>query len=97
MHYKTTDIDEAADTDYKVSWKDLEAVIKEKFDQIKVVYSRADKYEGDIAISQHRMHQEQYKQLSVMKNVKIGTKNFDFEETTGEELKDFWQKQGGHF
>jgi len=28
VHFKTTDIDEAADADYKVSWKDLEDYIK---------------------------------------------------------------------
>lgn len=27
----------------------------------------------------------------------IGTKKFSFEELKGEELKEFWQKQGGHF
>jgi len=27
----------------------------------------------------------------------IGEKKFDFSETKGEELKEFWQKQGGHF
>jgi hypothetical protein len=58
VHFKTTDIDEAADADYKVSWKDLEVYIKEHFDQIKVVYSRADKYEGDLAVSTFKLHRE---------------------------------------
>ena len=97
VHYKTEDKDEEADKDYKVSWKDLESYIKEHLDQIKVVYSRADKYEGDLAISSHKLNKDQYKQLIALKNVKVGTKNFCFEETHGEELKEFWQKQGGHF
>jgi len=78
VHFKTEDQDEAKDTDYKVSWKDLEAVIKEKFDQIKVVYSRGDKYEGDIAISQHKMHKEQFEELAAMKDVLVGDKKFNF-------------------
>lgn len=55
VHFKTTDIDEAADTEYKVNWKDLSKVISDKLDQIKVVYSRGDKYEGDIAVSSYKL------------------------------------------
>ena len=80
-----------------MSWKDLETTIKTKFDQIKVVYSRADKYEGDLAISTHKLNKEQFKELANLKDEVIGTKKFFFSETQGEELKDFWQKQGGHF
>jgi hypothetical protein len=97
VHFKTEDVDAAQDEDYKVSWKDLENVIKTKFDQIKVVYSRADKYEGDLAISRHKLNRAQYDELVQLKDQLIGTKKFSFAETEGEELKDFWQKQGGHF
>jgi len=51
VHFKTDDQDAKADEDYKLNWKDLENYIKDKFDQIKVVYSRSDKYEGHIAVS----------------------------------------------
>lgn len=58
VHFKTDERDEAKDTDYKVNWKDLEKMVSSKFDKIKVVYSRADKYEGDIAISKCRLNKE---------------------------------------
>ena len=58
VHFKTEDIDEDKDKDYKVNWKDLEGVINEQFNQIKVVYSRADKYEGDLAISRFKMNKD---------------------------------------
>lgn len=32
-----------------------------------------------------------------MKDQLVGTKKFTFTLTAGEELKEFWQKQGGHF
>jgi len=31
------------------------------------------------------------------KNASVGAKKFSFVELKGEDLKDFWQKQGGHF
>ena len=58
MHFKTTDVNEKEDENYKVSWKELEQFINEKYDMVKVVYSRADKYEGDLAISRHKMNKE---------------------------------------
>ena len=81
VHYKTEDQDAAKDEDYKVSWKDLEAIIKVKFDQIKVVYSRADKYEGDLAISRHKLNKAQFDQLANLKDELVGTKKFSFSET----------------
>lgn len=56
LAFKTEDKDEAADTDYKVGWRDLETYIKANFDQVKVVYSRGDKYDGHIAVSKHKMN-----------------------------------------
>ena len=32
IHFKTKDIDEEKDKDYKVDWKELEKMIKAKFD-----------------------------------------------------------------
>ena len=92
VHFKTTDVNEKEDENYKVSWKDLEKHINDNYDQIKVVYSRGDKYEGDMAISSHKLCKAQYAKLSVLKNVTIGTKKFTFTETKGTELEDFWQK-----
>lgn len=59
---------------------------------MKVVYSRADKYEGDIAVSSYRLDKAQFEKLSKWKGALVGTKKFDFEESTGEVLKEFWQK-----
>uniref|UniRef100_A0A7S3CI09 Uncharacterized protein n=1 Tax=Strombidium rassoulzadegani TaxID=1082188 RepID=A0A7S3CI09_9SPIT len=72
-------------------------MVKEKFDRLKVVYSRADKYEGDLAVSSFRMNKKQLEELATLKDFKIGEKLYTFNKTSGEELKDFWQKQGGHF
>ena len=46
VNFLTEDQDEKADADYKVNWKDFENFIKDKYDKLKVVYSRADQYEG---------------------------------------------------
>lgn len=58
IHFSTKDRDEKKDEDYKVNWKNIEDMIKAKFDMLKVVYTRADKYEGDLAISSHRMNKK---------------------------------------
>lgn len=42
MNFLTEDQDEKADAEYKVNWKDFEQFIKDKFNKLKVVYSRAD-------------------------------------------------------
>jgi hypothetical protein len=97
IHFSTQDKDAAKDEDYKVNWKSIETMIKEKYDLLKVVYTRADKYEGDIAISSNKLNKPQYEQLSTLKGADIDGKTFDFAETGGEELKDFWQAQGNHF
>jgi len=65
-------------------------MIKAKFDLLKVVYTRADKYEGDIAISSFKMNKEQFAKLGELKGEDIDGKTFDFSETKGEELKEFW-------
>lgn len=91
VHFKTTDVDEKKDADFKVSWKDIEKTIKERFDKVKVVYSRSDKYEGDLAISSYKLCKEQFDKLCQLKDVEIAGKKFTFTETTGEVLKEFWQ------
>ena len=97
VHFKTQDVDEKKDGEYKVNWKDIENVIKKKFDKLKCVYSRADKYEGDLAISSYKLNKSQFSDLCKLKDEKIGDKKFSFQETKGEDLKDFWQKQQSHF
>ena len=65
LAFKTEDIDEKADEDYKINWRDLETYIKENYDQIKVVYSRSDKYDGHIAVSSHHLNKAQFQKLAV--------------------------------
>lgn len=72
-------------------------MIKEKYEKLKVVYTRADKYEGDIAISSYKLNKPEFEALASLKDVDIDGKKFDLSETKGEELKDFWQAQGNHF
>ena len=90
IHFSTADKDEAKDDEYKVNWKSIENMIKEKFDLLKVVYTRADKYEGDIAISSFKLNKAQFEKLKKLKKVDIDGKKFDFTETSGEVLKEFW-------
>jgi len=45
------------------------------------VYSRADKYEGDLAISRHKLNKAQFDQLANLKDELVGTKKFSFSET----------------
>ena len=72
-------------------------MIKEKFAKLKNVYTRADKYEGDIAISSHKYNKEQFDALCQIKDYPIGEKKYTFTKTEGETLSEFWQAQGGHF
>ena len=51
LHFVTKDHDKEKDEDYKVAWKDIENLVKADYDAVKVTYSRADKYEGHLAIS----------------------------------------------
>lgn len=97
LNFITKDQDEKADADYKVNWKDFENLVKSDYEKLKVVYSRADKYEGQIAISSYRVNKEQYGKLSTLNDIEVGGKKFTFSELAGEELKEFWQKQGGHY
>ena len=97
VHFKTLDQDAKKDENYKVNWKEIEQLVKDKFDRLKNVYTRADKYEGDLAISSHKYNPAQFAELLALKDYELGGKKFAFTKTEGEELNDFWQKQGGHY
>lgn len=92
IHFKTLDQDPKADEDYKVNWKDVENMVKADFNKLKVVYSRADKYEGDLAISKHKVNKASLNELANLKDKEIGTKKFSFNKTEGEDLKEFHQR-----
>ena len=93
IHFKTT---VPTGEEFKVNWKDIETVVRADFPKLKIVYSRADPHEGDLALSSHRANQEEVDRL-ISTTIKAQGKDFVFSKTAGEELKDFWQKQGGHF
>lgn len=66
LHFATKDQNKDKDEEYKVNWKDIEKLVKENYEKLKVVYSRADKYEGDLAISSHKLNKAQYATLSTL-------------------------------
>ena len=92
VHFKT----EGADASFKVSWKDVEAAVRKACPRLKITYSRADQFEGDLAVSSHRINNAELDQL-VAGPLTAQGHQFTFSKTTGEELKSFWQKQGGHY
>ena len=93
IHFKTEVGDDAT---FKVSWKDVEAEVRKDFPRLKIVYSRADQFEGDLAVSSHRANNAELEKLG-QATLTIQGREFTFSKTAGEELKSFWQKQGGHF
>jgi len=92
IHFKA----QGAEADFKVNWKDVETAVRKAFPRLKIVYSRADPQEGDLAISSHRVNNAELDKLASAKLSAQG-KEFAFSRTGGEELKTFWQKQGGHY
>ena len=52
VHFKL----EVPDADFKVSWKDVEHAVRAKLPKVKLVYSRADAVEGDLAFSTLRLN-----------------------------------------
>ena len=91
IHFKT-----AATEGFKVNWKEVEQTVRKDFPRLKIVYSRADPHDGDLAISSHRLNGAELEKLSQAK-LQIQGQEFTFSKTVGDELKTFWQKQGGHY
>ena len=54
VHFKPEGVDE----EFKVDWKQVERTVKEKYQTLKLVYSRADAKEGDLAFSQLRIKKD---------------------------------------
>lgn len=44
--------------EFKVDWKQVEKVIKEKFPKLKIIYSRMDPHGGHVAISSLRIKKD---------------------------------------
>lgn len=87
IHFKTAAT--PADPTFKVSWKDVEQTVRHDFPRLKIVYSRADQYEGDLAVSSHRPNSAELEKLSSAV-LTIQERDFAFSKTLGEELKSFW-------
>ena len=54
VHFKPEEVDDS----FKVDWKQVERAVKEKYPGLKLVYSRADPHEGDLAFSQLRIKKD---------------------------------------
>lgn len=61
VHFETKDTE--GDKDFKVQWKDMEGVLKANFKRIKIAYSRADQFMGELAISSHNVCTEELEKL----------------------------------
>lgn len=94
IHFKTEK--KAGDEGFKVNWKEIENEVKSKNPNLKIVYSRADQFEGDLAISSFKCQPVNVDKLTAS-TLKVQDRNFAFSKTQGEELKEFWAKQGGHY
>lgn len=63
VHFKAN----TDDKDHKVAWKEVETEVKKNFNKLKIVYSRADPQEGDLAISSHKTNEAQLSELEKAK------------------------------
>lgn len=50
--------------DFKISWKEVEQAVRKDFPRLKIVYSRADPQEGDLAFSSHRLNSAELDKLT---------------------------------
>jgi hypothetical protein len=87
IHFKTPAT--TADPTFKVNWKEIEQAVRRDYPRLKVVYSRADQFEGDLALSSHRPNSAELEKLSSAV-IKIQERDFTFSKTLGEDLKSFW-------
>lgn len=92
VHFKVEEPGEG----FKVSWKDVEAAVRAKYPMLKLVYSRADPTEGDLAFSTLRLKKDMIEELC-KEPMTINEKPHIFSVTEGETLKEFWSAQGGHY
>jgi len=56
-----------------------------KFDKLKIIYYRSEKYDGDLAISGHKLDVEQFEKL-LGETHNVGKKSFSFYKSAGEDL-----------
>ena len=85
---------EAKTKDLQVDWKTIEKGVRDAHPKLKLIYSRKEENAGQLAFSQLRLKREN---LDALKKLTIEGVDFTFKTTEGEDLKEFWQKHGGHF
>ena len=84
------------DEEFKVDWKQVEGAVKKNYPGLKLVYSRADPKEGQLALSQLRIKEDLIESL-LKTQLQIQDKMFSFKKLEDEELKEFWKAQGSHY
>ena len=82
--------------EFKVNWKEVEKSVREAYPTLKLTYARGDDHGGQLAFSNLRIKTDQVDALLAAK-MTIQEKSFKFSKLEGEPLKEFWQKQGGHY
>jgi hypothetical protein len=70
--------------------------MKEKFPELRVVYTRGAEEEGNICISSIKLNDEVLKNF-IAKSIKIGESTYTFSKSTEDEIKEFWEKHGSHY
>ena len=80
----------------KVSWKEVEAAVREAHSGLKIVYARGNGHKGQLAISTLRLKSELLEAL-VAGTLTIKEKSYKFTALKGEPLKEFWSNEGGHY
>ena len=50
--------------DFKISWKEVETAVRKGFPRLKIVYSRADPTEGDLAFSSNKLNNAELEKLT---------------------------------
>lgn len=86
----------ASGEEFEVDWKEVEKGIKTHYPKLKLIYSRKDPHGGQVAFSQLRIKKDLLENLC-SSSIKIQDRDFKFKVTEGEDLKEFWQKHGGHY
>jgi len=75
--------------DKNLGWKEVVEVVKAKHPNLKITYSRADQFSGEIAISSHKLKDSVLNPL-LKEKIDVQGRDVTFAKLAGEELKSFW-------
>ena len=84
------------DEEFKANWKEVERAVRDAYPGLKLTYARGDALSGHLAISNLRLKTDLVDQL-IATPITIQEKSFKFSKLEGENLKEFWGSQGGHY